>query len=450
MAPGPAVTAAKWSELPVEARSAQLARKVRAIAVEQIKASWEKFKEELEVQKLVWQSLARLQRDDAQDLGQLQAGLEAAWGAYRSGLGGDTGRALLEKALPASEGVLSKSMRDAVCNVLKQEKARAPRTALAEKLEVASSPAILACPEKELEELVVASHLAEATLEKRVRLLFRLSLPPELLKKKASALGAPLSKHSQSALVGHAVTGKKNSSSMGAPLAERSASALPQPLSNPLTGKKSSSELPSTMKATKVAERVRGLLPGSWKRFQEEYDVQKLVWESQALTKGKEFLKEISSVRSRFDLALASLSGDVGDHLPVEQALRAGQAGSGLLSKAMLEAASDVVKSAACAAPRGRLADRLAAAENITPGLPVHSPAEAKDLESLIAACSIEDPKLMVNVRRACRLPVESVSTAPRGATTRSASTGGVGVKSKTAQEMRFQPQARGNIYMQL
>mmetsp|Transcript_133105 Transcript_133105/g.297816 ORF Transcript_133105/g.297816 Transcript_133105/m.297816 type:complete len:217 (-) Transcript_133105:90-740(-) len=150
-----------------------------------------------------------------------------------------------------------------------------------------------------------------------------------------------------------------------------------------------------------LAGRVRAKGPGTlqkaWTTLQAEFDVQKMVWESMGLSKGKRHQGSVAALQSKIEFALMSQSGDPDSAvLALETALQVSSEGSDLLSNSMAVAAQDAVKAVGQAQARKTLAECLEAG----------SLSGAKlNLGELMKKCDLKDRQLEVAIRKALAPP---------------------------------------------
>lgn len=229
------------SVLPPDQKVARIAEKVRALETASMKNAWAKVDEEFKVQLLVWESRSRVMGKRWQE-----GVLRETQNRWQQALTAKTSIAL-DRALamePKGGDMLSNPMKNAVENVGKQERANSPRQQLAERLAVASVPATLPREEndkREVEDIVVASCLQDAKLERQIRKTLLLPVPPEMSapggNKNATLLGsagmdAAFSAKLSSSIAMGAVSVAKMSNTSGLPAGhhKRSSSKTPSSL----------------------------------------------------------------------------------------------------------------------------------------------------------------------------------------------------------------------------
>jgi len=162
------------------------------------------------------------------------------------------------------------------------------------------------------------------------------------------------------------------------------------------------SSLPPVQRAAKLTERVRRMAderPGAaWSKLREEFEVQKLIWQSLGLVNGKQWVERKASVAQ----ALVQDAITAGTAGAVAQALL--KADGEMLSNTMRESMNDVVRQERATAKRQDLAERLAHA-GIAASLPREAADKAEAVE-LVVACQLADPNLERLVRQTLLLPI--------------------------------------------
>lgn len=149
----------------------------------------------------------------------------------------------------------------------------------------------------------------------------------------------------------------------------------------------------------------------AWDKLQEEIKVQKLVWESVALTKAQapdrdEKKADIGNLRSRLDEAMSTRqAGDIPGALAILQEVgRPGGKGEALLSRSTFAAVGNVGKQDALLPRRRQLAERVALAAS--PATLPRGAAEKREIEALVVNCELDDAKLERRIREVLLLAV--------------------------------------------
>lgn len=167
--------------------AAIVAKVLRALATKRVDASWDKLREEFEVQKLIWQSLGQIKGKSAQSkLLALQTDIESLLSGRA-----DNPQSVVQKLKHAhgeESDLFSNSMREAMQNVIRHESAYTSRIHLAEELESPPKALVDDAAVEELEAIIVACRLSDAKLELRIR---RALLLPVIIE-----LGAPVASES--------------------------------------------------------------------------------------------------------------------------------------------------------------------------------------------------------------------------------------------------------------
>jgi len=220
-------------------------------------------------------------------------------------------------------------------------------------------------------------------------------------------------------------------------------------------------ELTADIAALKLKAMAEDKVGASWNKFEDEFGVQQLVWQSVILTKTKTsdrsaFQSQIDAVKAEFEniLSMKSTSTD-NALLALEQFLSQNGGPIDIVNKSTFDAGNDVLKQNRLATPRYELAEKLANA-HIPASLP-QSAADRKATEVLVEACEIKEPQLARSVRQALLLPIpahlgapvtakKTPSTMTAVSSKRSSSTGVLGAKPsrKLSEAPPFQPASRG------
>lgn len=163
------------------------------------------------------------------------------------------------------------------------------------------------------------------------------------------------------------------------------------------------SELPAVQRAAKLGHRLSKMAeekpPAAWSKMQEEFDVQKLVWQSVGMLKGKQWIAELEGPRSMIESALQQ-----GTTAAVDEALQKGDPGGDIYSNAMREAMKDVLKQERATEDRHNLAEMLRMAA--IPASLMRENTDKKELENLVVACALQDDRLERLVRKTLLLPI--------------------------------------------
>lgn len=234
------------SDMPLETKTQKCAERVRSLASQKINESWDNFKTEFGVQKLVWESRALLKQVDPKEISSLSSTIERALNGRTTDPSGAL--RVLHPILESSDknDVISNSMAKAMRDVMKQANLITDRSRLAERLSTASVPATLPrgdAQKRELEALVVACELDDMKFEVVVRKILLLA-PPQF----NDGPGSPVTGPKHSSPVGSPATGAKKSSGFTGTAASKKTMSAPRSAS---TGAMRS-------KATKpVKERIR-------------------------------------------------------------------------------------------------------------------------------------------------------------------------------------------------
>jgi len=410
------------------ATAGEAAAGVRELAQKRVDAAWSKLREELDVQKLVWESLsltpAKAKDSSFHDkIASLCSDLEGALNARSQ----DSQRAvlILKQALqvadqeggPSNGAVLSSSMTTATHNAITQERTLNERRRLAETLEAASIQALPSggAALREIEAMVVKCELREPKLERKVREVLGLPLPSLLRPavsdtKTSSKLGGTVGPRQSS--FGTVVTKKISSApsqSLGGAVAVTGSRKSSRPVAAAAHGAEAEpegirSDLPPGLEAKEAGRKVREMamkkIDIAWTRLEEELKVQKLVWESVALTKAKskDYGDNIASLKSKFEKALTAKAYSLHGLFELEQALQMSPSEQELLGHSLLNAARDVVKQEHARVDRLYLADALTATAG--PGGSPGDTATKQELQILLGRCELGDERLVRSVRQ--------------------------------------------------
>lgn len=415
--------------------------------------------------------LAKANKDKKQAISKIQSDIE---GLLMLRSSGDVRRALaaaedvLRTADAAGSGnVLSTTMQKALRDVIKQDALVDKRRQIAERLDTASVPATLprtSEDKQELEAVLVECELGDTNLERKIRQALMLPLPAGTVEPSKEFFTPVYVTGSRklSDLVGASAKGSNLSSRPvgSAPVRSKKTASLRSGSAGAVVKYADSnrSDMPAEMKAGTAAAKLRAMAQdkalASWAKFQEEFGVQQLVWQSVILTKTKAndrsaFQAQIEGVKARIDDIMSMKSTSMDNALlALEQLLPQNGEPTDVLNKSTLGAGNDVLKQHRLAAPRNELAERLASA-HIPATLP-RGAADKKALEALVESCEVEEPQLARAVRQVLLLPIPAHLGAPVTAkkthSTRSSSTGAIGAKlSRNGSEVHsFQPPSRG------
>eukprot|EP00747_Dinoflagellata_sp_TGD_P167369 gnl/TRDRNA2_/TRDRNA2_191651_c0_seq1.p1 gnl/TRDRNA2_/TRDRNA2_191651_c0~~gnl/TRDRNA2_/TRDRNA2_191651_c0_seq1.p1 ORF type:complete len:257 (-),score=75.55 gnl/TRDRNA2_/TRDRNA2_191651_c0_seq1:72-842(-) len=164
--------------------------------------------------------------------------------------------------------------------------------------------------------------------------------------------------------------------------------------------------------ASSAASKVRARLAEgdvAWAKVGEEYNVQKMIWESASLVRGSRNQGTVTYLKDKIENALALAAENRLEAVEgLEVALHRSKKENNFMSKSMFEAAQNAILLESLAAPRKKLAERLedAAAGKSSPPTPPPDCHPAfgggtEDVETLISACQFFDSKLEKSVRNA-------------------------------------------------
>lgn len=185
----PALPDGLTSEVSQGQKATRAAEKVRTAAVQRISDAWRGFAEEVNVQKLVWQSIIQVNtmKKGDQDLAKSIEGLKSTLDsivAMSAQNGTDALRSLgLILAPGAQRQHLGNGLQKAARNVFEQDGAAADRRLLADKLEEAANPRFTpasGAARFELEDLLTKCKLEDAQLERRIRQALQLPAPASI------------------------------------------------------------------------------------------------------------------------------------------------------------------------------------------------------------------------------------------------------------------------------
>jgi len=220
------------------------------------------------------------------------------------------------------------------------------------------------------------------------------------------------------------VTGSRMSSSGRGEAAARRTSNRGQSL-GAAAGPTESRRSAASVRPESAAQKVRALAaesPGkAWAKLQEEYDVQKKVWDSVAMTKLK------PSDKTHFEAGINSVAGTMneiffaarnGEHEAALFALRKLAArlpkdsdGSDLLNPSTRFACQDVLDQHDLAPLRAELAERLDVA-NVPATLP-RTQEQKAELQAVVVKCGLGDAGLERTVRQMLLLPIPAALGPP-------------------------------------
>eukprot|EP00418_Pyrodinium_bahamense_P075384 CAMPEP_0179068244 /NCGR_PEP_ID=MMETSP0796-20121207/29904_1 /TAXON_ID=73915 /ORGANISM="Pyrodinium bahamense, Strain pbaha01" /LENGTH=278 /DNA_ID=CAMNT_0020765297 /DNA_START=125 /DNA_END=961 /DNA_ORIENTATION=- len=145
----------------------------------------------------------------------------------------------------------------------------------------------------------------------------------------------------------------------------------------------------------------------AWDKLREEFEVQKLVWQSLGMVRGKTWVEgRLNGVQPMVEHVLAQGSAEA-----VERVLAGEDPEGDLFSHAMREALTNAARQQRAAEARRQLAERLHLS-SIPASLP-REDADKKEVEALVVACHIEDTRLERIIRKALLLPVPVELGAP-------------------------------------
>lgn len=171
------------------------------------------------------------------------------------------------------------------------------------------------------------------------------------------------------------------------------------------------SDVPHAVKISVAAARVRALASGrpaaAWKKVQGELEVQKLVWASVVVARGKSnatLKDEIEAARLAIDEILALRDAEQERALVALEELLCSTSTAQTFSNPMKAAMADVLEQHQLMTVRSLLAERLDVA-----GIPATLPRNAEDkqeVEELVVSCDLREPKLERAVRKLLLLPV--------------------------------------------
>lgn len=419
------------SDLPPGVKSAQAAEKVRAITNKKIEAAWKSLQQEFDVQKMVWQScqatagyMKAADKEKTAQIEQISALFEKALRPDPDAV------KIVEEARAAGlkYDILNKSIEQASDRVLKETRTPAitARRQLAQRLDLAGNPATLPKTEAakaQLRTLVEQAELDDAKMEKSVKKILDL-LPPEEMTpvngaKRSSGYGssATNSKKGSKMIEKGPPASKKTSSrvrSLGAPAAGSKMSALLRQLPPPADTLRQvgtydvvvSADMAPEMRAERASERVRQLasqrIDESWNSFKNEFDVQKMVWESRTLIKQVD-TAQVKAVSTNLKKALNDRIKDPSGALRLLHPILEASDKNDLISNSMAKSMRDVMKQANMITDRSKLAERLATAS--VPATLPRGEADKRELEALVVACELGDIKFEVLVRKILLLP---------------------------------------------
>jgi len=398
------------SELPTSSKAEKAADQLRRFMDEESRATWKKLQKEFDVQKLVWESLIMVRgKDNQQEIETLRQKMSSA--LDETNFGSEHAVNYLEQALKAgmaTTDIFGNSMKSATENVIKHCKLTAPRKQLAAALDESLVPNTsfgTSLPRSELESLTAKCDLKNPKLERCIRQTLQLSIPIGLGQavtgsKKSSALGSAVGGSRKSSSLGSVVSGKRSSALGGAVSgSKKSSSRRPGSRSRIATAAGIPSDQPFPVRAVKAAEAVRSLattkVNNAWKRLQEEFNVQILIWQSLKLARKENEPDPSLPLKSTFEQVLASK-----DPAMLEQALNGVANNADLLSNSVLDTSRAVLAQEQCTSSRRALASRLDAASMTTASV------DKKQLEQLIVESKLADAKVECVVRQLFSIPV--------------------------------------------
>lgn len=425
----PAAAGGIQSDLPVGVKATQASEKVRAITGQKIEGAWTALQKEFDVQKLVWQScqVTRKNKEKSSQTEQLTSLFEKAFSLKPT----DANAALkvVQEAVHCGQkyDIMNKSMDQASSNVLKETGTSAidSRRQLAQRLDMASNPASLPKTEaqkSQLRTLLAQCEIDDAKLVRTIKKVLDLALPEEMAPasgaKRSNGFGEPVSGSKISSAKHEKGTpaSKKTSSrvrSLGAPAAGSKMSSLLRQLPPPATSMKQvntygplSADMSPELKSGKAAEKMQQLasqkIEDSWLQFRNEFNTQKLIWESRTRLKQVN-AGAVSSLSSSIDAVLNMRTADPTGALRSLQPILATSEKNDLISNTMAKSMGDVMKQANLITERSRLAERLSTAS--VPATLPRGDADKKDLEALVVACELDDAKFESLVRKILLLP---------------------------------------------
>mmetsp|Transcript_93282 Transcript_93282/g.301740 ORF Transcript_93282/g.301740 Transcript_93282/m.301740 type:complete len:564 (-) Transcript_93282:143-1834(-) len=216
---------------------------------------------------------------------------------------------------------------------------------------------------------------------------------------------APVAGKSNSRL-GHASAGQERMVSLGAEVYPAG--------SDPLA-----SNLPSGLRSTKAAEKVRAIaderVVNCWQKIDMEFQTQKLVWGSLLMTTARHKETAITQLSTKLEhlLLVQKSGGDIPQALAlIDDLLETVAGGNTMLGLATGNAAKDVIKQHGLVEKRHQLAERLATA-SIPATLP-QTAADKRELEAVLVACELGDDKLERRIRQVLLLPIAEKPSQPK------------------------------------
>jgi len=215
---------------------------------------------------------------------------------------------------------------------------------------------------------------------------------------------APVAGKSNSRL-GHASAGDERMVSLGAEVYPAG--------SDPLA-----SNLPSGLRSTKAAEKVRAIadenVVNCWQKIDMEFQTQKLVWGSLLMTTARHKETAITQLSTKLEhLLLVQKSGDIPQALAlIDDLLETVAGGNAMLGLATGNAAKDVIKQHGLVEKRHQLAERLDTAS--VPATLPQSAADKLELEAVLVACELGDEKLERRIRQVLLLPIAEKPSQPK------------------------------------